>query len=319
MRLKTFSASSMSDALKMVKEHFGEEAIIVSSQKAEIGLGVQVTAAVDTETEPPTKFNNDVSNRPSDIDEKLSSILSGQGVLPKIIDEILNVCSTLGLDDIYTSLASSIDQIINFKTLPKANEHETFMLVGLPGAGKTVTTAKLATKAVMKGSKINVISTDNVRAGGIQQLEAFTKIFKTSSIFVSRGDNSGTHFREMSIWKKSKLSPSKYSGDWYREVGSGMGATLNIASGMGGYPLTDRASWVNLNYKSDLKIAAEKNKLFLNHYGITMVNPGKCPNTNTDDAKKFIEWLISPKGQVTIGNFKVNGQQLFFPNSKAIY
>ena len=115
MRLKTFSASSMSDALKMVKEHFGEEAIIVSSQKAEIGLGVQVTAAVDTETEPPTKFNNDISNRPSDIDEKLSSILSGQGVLPKIIDEILNVCSTLGLDDIYTSLASSIDQIINFK------------------------------------------------------------------------------------------------------------------------------------------------------------------------------------------------------------
>jgi len=178
MRLKTFSASSMSDALKMVKEHFGEEAIIVSSQKAEMGLGVQVTAAVDAETEPSTKLNDDVSNRPSDVDEKLSSILSGQGVLPKITDEILNVCSTLGLDDIDTSLASSIDQIINFKTLPKANEHETFMLVGLPGAGKTVTTAKLATKAVMNGSKINVISTDNVRAGGIQQLEAFTKILK---------------------------------------------------------------------------------------------------------------------------------------------
>jgi len=150
-------------------------------------------------------------------------------------------------------------------------------------------------------------------------IEAFTKIFKTSSIFVSRGDNSGTHFREMSIWKKSKLSPSKYSGTWYREVGSGMGATLNIASGMGGYTLTDRASWVNFNNKSDLKIVAEKNKLFFNQYGITMVNPEKCPNTNTDDAKKFIEWLISPKGQVTIGNFKVNGQQLFFPNSKAIY
>lgn len=150
-------------------------------------------------------------------------------------------------------------------------------------------------------------------------IEAFTKIFKTSSIFVSRGDNSGTHFKEISIWKKSKLSPSQYSGSWYREVGSGMGATLNIASGMGGYTLTDRASWVNFNNRSDLKIIAEKNKLFFNQYGITMVNPERCPSTNSDDAKKFIEWLISPKGQVTIGNFKVNGQQLFFPNSKAIH
>ena len=150
-------------------------------------------------------------------------------------------------------------------------------------------------------------------------IEAFTKIFKTSSIFVSRGDNSGTHFKEISIWKKSKLSPSQYSGSWYREVGSGMGATLNIASGMGGYTLTDRASWVNFNNRSDLKIIAEKNKLFFNQYGITMVNPERCPSTNSDDAKKFIEWLISPKGQVTIRNFKVNGQQLFFPNSKAIH
>tara|TARA_B100000989_G_scaffold85035_1_gene61033 strand:- start:375 stop:1295 length:921 start_codon:yes stop_codon:yes gene_type:complete len=168
----------MSDALKMVKEHFGEDAIIVSSQKAEMGLGVQVTAAIDTESEAPIELNDNVSNRPSDVDEKLSIILSGQGVLPKITDKILNVCSTLGLDDIDTSLASSIDQIINFKPLPKANENETFMLVGLPGAGKTVTTAKLATKAVMTGNKINIISTDNVRAGGIQQLEAFTKILK---------------------------------------------------------------------------------------------------------------------------------------------
>jgi len=168
----------MSDALKMVKKHFGEEAIIVSSQKAEMGLGVQVTAAIDTETTTPMELNDNVSNRPSDVDEKLSTILSGQGVLPKIADKILNICSTLGLDEIDTSLASSIDQIINFKPLPKANENETFMLVGLPGAGKTVTTAKLATKAVMNGNKINIISTDNVRAGGIQQLEAFTKILK---------------------------------------------------------------------------------------------------------------------------------------------
>ena len=94
-----------------------------------------------------------------------------------------------------------------------------------------------------------------------------------------------------------------------------MGATLNLASGMGGYTITDRASWVNFNNKNDLKIVAEKNKLLFNQYGIIMVNPLKCPNTNTNDSKKFINWLISSYGQEQIKNFKVKNQQLFFPNA----
>ena len=167
MRLKTFSASSMSDALKMVKEHFGEDAIIVSSQKAENGLGVKVTAAVDAENEVPITSDGFDPKQLKEIDDRLTSILSGHGIPPRITDQILNISSALGLDDIDTSLASSMDQLLNFKPFPRPNDPEILMLVGLPGAGKTVTTAKLATKAVMGGAKINVITTDRVRAGGV--------------------------------------------------------------------------------------------------------------------------------------------------------
>ena len=146
-------------------------------------------------------------------------------------------------------------------------------------------------------------------------IEAFTKIFKTSSIFVSRGDNSGTHYREMSIWKKSKLSPSKYSGTWYREVGSGMGATLNLANGMGAYTITDRASWINFNNKGELKMFTEKSDILFNQYGIILVNPARCPNVKSNIANKFIKWLTSPEGQIKIKAFKVKGEQLFFPNA----
>lgn len=146
-------------------------------------------------------------------------------------------------------------------------------------------------------------------------LRAFKKIFTTSSIFVSRGDDSGTHFKEMSIWKKTKLNPLKFSGNWYRETGSGMGATLNIANGMGAYTITDRASWINFNNKDELKIFTEKNKLLFNQYGIILVNPDRCPNVNSKIANKFINWLTSTEGQNKIEAFKVKGEQLFFPNA----
>ena len=187
MRLKTFSASSMSDALKMVKEHFGEDAIIVSSQKAENGLGVKVTAAVDAENEVPITSDGFAPKQLKEIDDRLTSILSGHGIPPRITDQILNISSALNLDDIDTSLASSMDQILNFKPFPRPNDPEILMLVGLPGAGKTVTTAKLATKAVMSGAKINVITTDRVRAGGVQQLEAFTDILKLDLMCANDG------------------------------------------------------------------------------------------------------------------------------------
>ena len=144
---------------------------------------------------------------------------------------------------------------------------------------------------------------------------AFTKIYNTSSVFISRGDESGTHFKEMNIWEKAKLNPIKFSGDWYMETGSGMGTTLNLTKGMRAYTLSDRASWINFKNKDNLYIAAEKNKILFNQYGITMVNPLKCPNIKFRNAKIFINWLLSKKGQNSISNFKIKNQQLFFPNA----
>ena len=146
-------------------------------------------------------------------------------------------------------------------------------------------------------------------------ITSFTKIFTTSSIFVSRGDNSGTHFKEISIWETAKLNPIKFSGKWYRETGSGMGTTLNLASGMGAYTLSDRASWINFNNKNELGIIAEKNKMLFNQYGITMVNPSRCPNVKFKNADKFISWLLSKRGQKVIEKFELKGKQLFFPNA----
>ena len=145
-------------------------------------------------------------------------------------------------------------------------------------------------------------------------MKVFTKIYNTSSIFISRGDDSGTHFKEMNIWKKSKLNPLKFSGNWYRETGSGMGTTLNLANGMEAYTLSDRASWINFKNKKNLNIVAEKNEILFNQYGITMVNPLKCPNVKFRNATIFINWLLSKRGQDYIGNFKIKNQQLFFPN-----
>ena len=142
----------------------------------------------------------------------------------------------------------------------------------------------------------------------------FTKIYETSSIFISRGDDSGTHIKETTIWKMSKLDPTKFSGDWYRETGSGMGTTLNLANGMEAYTLTDRASWINFKNKNNLKIVAEKNQMLFNQYGITMVNPLKCPNVKVKNAKIFMSWLLSETGKSSISNFKIKNQQLFFPN-----
>ena len=146
-------------------------------------------------------------------------------------------------------------------------------------------------------------------------IKAFSKIYNSSSVFVSRGDDSGTHFKEMSIWRKANLDPTQFSGGWYRETGSGMGTTLNLANGMEAYTLTDRASWIKFNNKKNLDVIAEKNKLLFNQYGVTMVNPLKCPNVRLKNTKIFINWLLSEKGQKAIKNFKIKGQQLFFPNA----
>ncbi len=143
---------------------------------------------------------------------------------------------------------------------------------------------------------------------------ALKKIAASKSVFISRGDDSGTHKKELKLWKAADLSPGK-DQSWYRESGSGMGATLNIAVGMGGYVMSDRATWTAFKNKSDLGIKVEGDKRLFNQYGVILVNPAKHKNVKAKWGQAFIDWLIGPQGQATINRFKVNGKQLFFPNA----
>ncbi|MGB7183491.1 MAG: substrate-binding domain-containing protein [Burkholderiaceae bacterium] len=148
-------------------------------------------------------------------------------------------------------------------------------------------------------------------------LLALQKIARSRSVFASRADNSGTHKKEMSLWKQAGIDPTGASGQWYRETGSGMGATLNTAIGMGAYVITDRASWISFKNKTDYVIAVQGNKQLFNQYGVILVNPAKCPRVHHAAGQRFIDWLLSATGQAAIAGHKVNGQQLFFPNAKA--
>ena len=146
--------------------------------------------------------------------------------------------------------------------------------------------------------------------------EALRKIAVAEAIFTSRGDDSGTHKAELRLWKDSTIDPTKASGQWYRETGSGMGATLNIAVGMNAYALTDRATWTKFGNKGDFQIHVEGDRKLFNQYGVILVNPEKCPNVNTAAGQKLIDWLLSKRGQEAIGSYQVNGNQLFYPNAR---
>ena len=134
-------------------------------------------------------------------------------------------------------------------------------------------------------------------------------------MFASRGDDSGTHKKEVSLWKAAGVDVKAASGDWYRETGSGMGATLNTGVGMGAYVLTDRATWISFKNKGDFKIAVEGDKALFNQYGIMQVNPEKCPNVKAAEARSFVDWIVGPEGQSAIATYQIEGQQLFFPNA----
>lgn len=153
-------------------------------------------------------------------------------------------------------------------------------------------------------------------AGGKDAAEALKTIAANKALFASRGDNSGTHKAEKALWKMAGLDPTGASGGWYRETGSGMGATLNAGVGMGAYVLTDRATWISFKNKGDFKIAVEGDKALFNQYGVILVNKDKCPTVKVELGQQFIDWLLSPKGQDAIRGFRVDGQQLFFPNAK---
>ena len=143
---------------------------------------------------------------------------------------------------------------------------------------------------------------------------ALAKIAAAQSIFVSRGDDSGTHKAELRLWKMAGKDVPK-GQTWYRETGSGMGPTLNTAAGLPGYALSDRGTWLAFQNKQDLTVLVEGDKRLFNQYGVILVNPKKFPHVKAEWGQAFIDWLISPEGQQAIADYKIGGEQLFFPNA----
>lgn len=144
---------------------------------------------------------------------------------------------------------------------------------------------------------------------------AFRKIAGKQALFTSRGDNSGTYQKELSLWREAGVTMPADAGTWYRETGSGMGATLNTASGMDAYTLTDRATWLNFNNKGNLVIALEGDPGLFNQYGIILVNSKKHPHVKTAEGQAFIRWVVSPPGQAAIDAFRIKENQAFFANA----
>jgi len=156
---------------------------------------------------------------------------------------------------------------------------------------------------------------DPAAVAGMRDARAsLKKIAAAKAPFTSRGDDSGTHKKEQALWKAADVDISKASGSWYRETGSGMGATLNTAAGMGAYALTDRATWIAFKNKKNLKIQVEGDKDLFNQYGVILVNPKKHARVKAAEGQTFINWLTGPEGQAAIAAYKRNGEQLFFPN-----
>ena len=145
---------------------------------------------------------------------------------------------------------------------------------------------------------------------------ALKTIEEKAAPFVSRGDRSGTHVAELALWKLAGIDIATAKGAWYREIGQGMGAALNTANAMGAYVLSDRGTWISFRNKSDLQIVVEGDKRLFNQYGVMLVNPEKYPHVKKEAGQAFIDWLISPEGQATIANYKIEGQQLFFPDAR---
>jgi len=155
-------------------------------------------------------------------------------------------------------------------------------------------------------------------AGMTDAAAALKKIAGARAPFVSRGDDSGTHKKELALWRAAGVDAARASGTWYRETGSGMGATLNTASAMQGYALADRGTWLSFKNRAGLRVLVEGDTRLFNPYGVILVNPKKFPHVKADLGQAFIDWLISPEGQAAIGTFRVNGQVLFKPNATGV-
>jgi tungstate transport system substrate-binding protein len=151
--------------------------------------------------------------------------------------------------------------------------------------------------------------------GGKDILAAFRKIAAAHSPFVSRGDRSGTHIAELELWRAAGIDLDKAKGPWYRDTGQGMGPALNTAASMGAHILSDRGTWLAFRNRADLTILVEGDKRLFNQYGVMLVNPEKHPNVKKELGQQFIDWLVSTAGQKAIANYKINGEQLFYPNA----
>jgi tungstate transport system substrate-binding protein len=154
---------------------------------------------------------------------------------------------------------------------------------------------------------------------GIKGMKDVTEAFKTikskSAPFISRGDRSGTHIAELDLWKAAGIDIGKDKGPWYKEIGQGMGAALNTASASNAYVLADRGTWLSFKNRGELDILVAGDKRMFNQYGVMLVNPTKHPHVKKELGQAFIDWLISPEGQKVIADYKIDGQQLFFPNA----
>ena len=144
---------------------------------------------------------------------------------------------------------------------------------------------------------------------------AFRKIKEAQAPFVSRGDRSGTHFAELKIWRLAGIDIAREKGAWYRDTGQGMGPALNTAAAMNAHILSDRGTWLSFKNRGELVIAVEGDRRLYNQYGVMLVNPAKHPNVKAKLGQAFIDWLISPEGQDAIASYRINGEQLFFPNA----
>jgi tungstate transport system substrate-binding protein len=152
--------------------------------------------------------------------------------------------------------------------------------------------------------------------GSMDILAGLSAIQAAAAPFVSRGDKSGTHAAELALWKAASHDPARTKPVWYREIGQGMGAALNTAGAMNAYVLSDRGTWISFKNKGDLGVAVEGDAKLFNQYGIMLVNPAKHSTVKKDLGQAFVDWIISAEGQNAIRSYKIEGQQLFFPNAE---